>query len=75
MVDLTDDCNTAASTADELNEYMKEVVRVSNPLDWWKMNVFQFPRLAKLAQRFLAIPAISIPSEKHFQLVDLLSQI
>ena len=38
VVDLTDGCNTAASAADELNEYMREVVRVSNPLDWWKMN-------------------------------------
>ena len=35
VVDLTDGCNTAASAADELNECMGEVVRVSNPLDWW----------------------------------------
>ena len=71
VVDLTDGCNTAASAADELNEYMREVVRVSDPLSWWKINAFKFHRLSKLAQRFLAIPATSIPSERTFSVAGL----
>ena len=29
-----------------------------DPLQWWKMNQSQFPRLAKMAMDFLSIPEI-----------------
>ena len=35
----------------------------SNPLDWWRINESNFPYLAKLALKYLSIPATSAPSE------------
>ena len=37
-----------------------------NPLIWWSKHHEQFPRLAKLAKAYLAIPATSVPSEQSF---------
>ena len=35
----------------------------NNPLGWWKQNCVQYPFVANLARKFLAIPATSAPSE------------
>ena len=42
------------------------VSRKEDPLVWWKDNRNQFPILAKLAREYLAIPAMSTPSERIF---------
>jgi hypothetical protein len=39
-----------------------------DPLQWWKMNQNQFPRLAKMAMDFLSIPSTSVPSEECFSI-------
>ncbi|KAJ8385891.1 hypothetical protein AAFF_G00179570 [Aldrovandia affinis] len=54
----------------EVHEYLQltRIPTMSNPLEWWARNEKQFPRLAKLAQIYLAIPATSTPSERDFSL-------
>ncbi|GES82328.1 zinc finger BED domain-containing protein RICESLEEPER 2-like [Rhizophagus clarus] len=39
-----------------------------DPLQWWKINQSQFPRLAKMAMDYLAIPSTSVPSEECFSI-------
>jgi hypothetical protein len=39
-----------------------------DPLQWWKMNQNQYPRLAKMAMDFLSIPSTSVPSEECFSI-------
>lgn len=36
------------------------------PLAWWKSKTHQFPHVAKLAQKYLAIQGTSVPSERLF---------
>ena len=38
----------------------------SDPLAWWRTNDHKYPHVAKLAKRYLAVPATSITSERLF---------
>ena len=40
----------------------------TDPLEWWKINENQYPRLSKMARDFLAIPSTSVPSEQCFSI-------
>lgn len=42
------------------------IPRSSDPLVWWKQNQSCFPGLAKVARRYLAIPATQVESERLF---------
>lgn len=37
-----------------------------DPLEWWKTNEKNYPRLSKMARDYLAIPSTSVPSEQCF---------
>jgi hypothetical protein len=43
----------------------------TNPLLWWKSNSTQIPTIAKIARKFLCIPATSAPSERVFSVAGL----
>ena len=45
-----------------------------DPLAWWKMHDGQFPPIAKLARKYLAIPTSSAPSERVFLQAKLIQQ-
>jgi len=43
-------------------------------LQWWKQQKDTFPKLWLLAQRILAVPATSAPSERVFSIAGLVLQ-
>ena len=58
------------TNSNEFEQYlqMKELLmhEKSDPLIWWKANCNSYPNLSKLAQKYLSIPATSVPSERLF---------
>lgn len=52
----------------ELNSYLMSpaIDGEQDPLAWWKVHRVNFPRLSKLARKYLCIPATSSPSERLF---------
>ena len=52
----------------ELSLYLgtRYIGRKDDPLQWWNRHKAQFLTLAKLARCYLAIPAMSTPSERIF---------
>ena len=51
---------------EELNDYLKDPITISDPLSWWKTYECKFPRLSKLVKNYLAVPTTSVPSERIF---------
>lgn len=56
------------SADEEYDEFLAQmpVQLTVNPLTWWQGNYGRFPLLQKLARKYLAIPATSVPSERVF---------
>ncbi|KAL4008423.1 hypothetical protein ACER0C_002275 [Sarotherodon galilaeus] len=52
----------------ELNSYLLTPVidGEDDPLAWWKVHNIHFPRLCKMARKYLCVPATSAPSERLF---------
>lgn len=50
----------------EFNSYilMPKLHSEEDPLVWWRIHKVNFPRLSKLAQKYLCVPATSTPSER-----------
>ena len=64
VVDLTQ--GQDSSVSQEVRAYRDAIVSAPNPLLWWKLHRNQFPNLAKLARKYLGIPATEVPSERAF---------
>ncbi|KAJ8006377.1 hypothetical protein DPEC_G00134590 [Dallia pectoralis] len=52
----------------ELNSYFfsPTIHSEADPLAWWKLHQVTYPKLTKLARKYLCIPAASSPSEMLF---------
>ncbi|CAL9691264.1 unnamed protein product [Knipowitschia caucasica] len=61
-------CNAINTSEIEVKNFLTEnpISLEVNPVHWWKTNTTRFPRVAKLAQKYLAIPGTSVPSERVF---------
>lgn len=59
----------------EIEAYFSKSVidKSESPLNFWEVNEKKFPSLAKLAQRYLAIPASSGSVERLFSLAGVIS--
>lgn len=68
-----EETNVDRTCREELEEYLfeKAVLRATNPLTWWNDNQHRFPRLAKVAQSLLNVPATSTPAERVFSVAGL----
>ena len=52
-----------------MQRYLNEVeinFRKDDPLKWWKCHETSFPIISKLVRKYLAIPAMTAPSERVF---------
>lgn len=61
----------------ELRNYKDDIflARAKNPLQFWQHKGSSFPRLKKMAKKYLVIPATSVPSERVFSKAgDLVSE-
>ena len=61
-----DDDSMVFTTSEEFDKYLKETPLKSseNCLEWWFKH--NHPNLAKLAKRYLCVPATSVPAEQVF---------
>ena len=61
-----------SSVSSELTMQMQQYLRISNlerkedPLEWWKRNCHSYPKICRLAKKYLSIPGTSVPSERIF---------
>lgn len=56
------------SAALEVNDFLQKPLlgRLECPIKWWKENSKEFPKLTRLAQKYLAAPSSTVYSERLF---------
>lgn len=65
---IEEDCNNGKS---ELDMYLEEGFKPKTKidvLDYWKVNVGRFPKLARMARDILSIPITTVASESTFSI-------
>ena len=64
------------SISHEVDNYISTTPRVIGknecPFTWWEVNKLRFPKLSKLAAKFLSSPPSSVESERLFSLGGLI---
>ena len=71
LIGEDDDSNySSRSLSEEFDNYLKltPLKSCDNCLEWWSHNSLHFPNLAKLAKRYLCVPATSVPAEQVFSI-------
>lgn len=63
-----------STTRDELERYTMEpcIPLNEDPLVWWEEKAKQYPKLTRLARRYLCVPATSVPAERVFSAAGLI---
>ena len=71
--DYSEETETLTHTA-EFSNYCRDICPPLHfdPMTWWKANECKYPRLAKLANAYLSVPATSVPSERVFSAAGLI---
>lgn len=61
------------SLSAEFDKYFREppVPLSHDPLNWWKENCHRYPHVSALANKYLCLPATSVPSERVFSTAGL----
>ena len=52
----------------EIQKYISEDPVSESPLIWWQNKRSKYPILSSLAQKYLSVPATSVPSERAFSI-------
>ena len=65
--------HSAQSSPSEIDHYYNapNAELQADPVCWWKEHSEQFPKLCKLAQKYLCVPATSVPAERVFSTAGL----
>ena len=60
--------HTLAEIQQQLTVYkaQPQIPLTADPLEWWKLHSCRFPHMARVAKRYLGVPATSVPSERVF---------
>jgi hypothetical protein len=66
VVDEIDDWLSSAPIQERIPEKMTAEQDVKWLLSWWRANRFRYPRMAKIARRYLSVPASEVGVERLF---------
>lgn len=73
---LTSSCIPKKSPIEwELQAYRAEfdIPFSEDPCKWWRLHLKHYPTLAKLAVKYLSVPATSTPSERVFSTAEIIN--
>jgi hAT family C-terminal dimerisation region len=64
--DEIEDWLESAPIQEPVPDYMTAEQDISWLMGWWRMNRFKYPRMAKIARRYLSVPASEVGVERLF---------